>query len=128
MVNAHVETAASKPAFRESWERRRCVMPASWYFEWRHFSDRNGKKVTGEKYIIQPRGSTMTWLAGLYRIEGGLPYFTVLTRDAADELKFIHVRMPLIFPEEMISAWIAPDNKPETVLPYALLDMLAEKA
>ena len=36
MVNARVETANTKPTFKESWERRRCIVPASYYFEWEH--------------------------------------------------------------------------------------------
>ena len=36
MVNARMETASTKPTFKESWERRRCIVPASYYFEWEH--------------------------------------------------------------------------------------------
>lgn len=36
LLNARTETAAQKPTFREAWERRRCIIPASWYFEWEH--------------------------------------------------------------------------------------------
>ena len=68
IVNARTETAAEKPTFREAWEKRRCIIPASWYFEWEHLISNSGQKKTGDKYMIQPNGSSMTWLAGLYQV------------------------------------------------------------
>ena len=127
LVNARVETAATKPTFRESWEKHRCVIPASWYYEWAHLTNSLGQKKTGDKYMIQPKGSRMTWLCGLYRMEDGLPAFAVLTREPAEELKKIHDRMPLIIPENLIGAWIDPAANPEDVLRYALTDMVCEK-
>lgn len=127
LVNARCETAAEKPSFREAWERRRCVIPASWYYEWEHLTGTDGRKKTGDKYMIQPRGSQATWLCGLYRIEDGLPAFTVLTRDPAGGLRKIHDRMPLILPKERIADWIRPDAKPGELLQYALTDMVFEK-
>ena len=128
LVNARCETAAEKPSFREAWERRRCIIPASWYYEWEHMTGADGRKKTGDKYMIQPRGSQAVWLCGLYRIEEGLPCFTVLTRDPEGALRKIHDRMPLILPKERVSEWIRPDTKPEKLLPYALTDMIFEKS
>ncbi len=123
LMNARVETAAVKPLFRDAWRSRRCIVPASWYFEWQHLTGTDGRKKTGEKYLIQPKDSYMTWLCGLYRIENALPVFVILTREAADEIRFIHDRMPLILPETLIEAWIRPDTRPETLLASALTDM-----
>ncbi len=127
LMNARSETAGSKPTFKESWERRRCIVPASWYFEWEHLRDNDGRTRTGEKYRIRPKDSSMTWLCGLYRIEEGLPVFTVLTREPGEEIRFIHDRMPLILPERYIDDWIRPDTKPEELLGEALTDMAFEK-
>ncbi len=127
LVNARSETAGVKPSFKEAWEKHRCIIPASWYFEWEHLTSSSGKKKTGDKYMIQPRNSRMTWLCGLYRIEEDLPVFTVLTRAPSEELGKIHDRMPLILPEEKISEWIDPGAKPEELLKYALTDMVFEK-
>ena len=113
LVNARVESAARKMTFRESWSRRRCIIPASFYFEWEHPAPESGalpapgRKVSA-KYAIQPKGERTTWLAGLYRIENGFPHFTVLTRDPADELKRIHDRMPVILDARYIDEWIHP--------------------
>lgn len=56
MVNARMETASTKPTFKESWERRRCIVPASYYFEWEHLINAaTGKAKTGDKYMIHPK-------------------------------------------------------------------------
>ena len=127
LMNARTETAAEKPTFRDDWARHRCIVPASWYFEWEHLTGNDGKKRTGEKYMIQPKDSSMTWLCGLYRIENGMPVFVVLTREPGEEIRFIHDRMPLIMPDQLVNEWIRPDGKPEELLPYALTEMVFEK-
>ena len=63
LINARSETASIKPTFSESWRRRRCAIPASWYYEWEHVKTTDGKTVTGEKYALQPAGA-----AGFYRL------------------------------------------------------------
>ena len=123
LINARTETAAVKPTFREAWTRHRCIIPAAYYFEWEHLVRSDGKKTAGEKYMIQPKGSAMTWMCGLYRIEEGLPVFVILTRDAGEEIRFIHDRMPLIMPETLIDEWIRPDARPEELVGAALTDM-----
>ena len=131
LVNARSETAAEKPTFREDWNRHRCIIPSSYYFEWKHLKDEDnlpGAKVKPEKYMFQTEGSSVTWLCGLYRIEDGLPYFVILTKDAEGEIREIHDRMPLILPEERITDWIDPGKKPEQVLPYIVNAVAMAKA
>ena len=128
LLNARTETAAQKPTFKEDWQKRRCIVPASWYFEWEHRLGNDGKKHIGNKYMIQPKEATVTWICGLYSIEDGMPHFVILTREPGEEIRFIHDRMPLIMPEKLINEWIRPDVKPEELLPYALADMIYEKA
>ena len=82
LMNARTETAPEKATFRDAWASYRCIVPASWYFEWEHILGNDGKKRTGDKYLIQPKGSSMTWLCGLYRIEDGLPVFVICKTDA----------------------------------------------
>lgn len=128
LVNARVETAAVKPSFADSWRQRRCIIPASFYYEWEHtVNPSSGKKRTGDKYQIRPAGSDLIWLAGLYRLEdfGGIrvPVFVVLTREPWDGIRFIHDRMPVILPGKALDEWIAPEGDPETVLHQALTEM-----
>ena len=127
LFNARVETAGQKPTFRDAWKSHRCIIPASYYFEWEHFKSPDGKVKTGNKYAIQPSGCTVTWLCGLYRIEDGYPVFVFLTKEPAVELGRIHDRMPLMLPKDRIDAWIDPASTPEELLPYALSDMVVEK-
>ena len=132
LVNARVETAGTKPTFKESWERRRCVIPASHYYEWEHLvSPATGKTRTGDKYMIRPKDSGITWLAGFYRIEERsgirIPVFTVLAREPGDSIRFIHNRMPVILPEEAAREWIRPGADPEQVVREAITDMAFEK-
>ena len=128
LFNARVETAATKPTFREAWKSHRCIVPASYYFEWDRIKTADGKSRTGQKYAIQPAGSTVTWLCGLYRIEDGFPVFTILTKEPTPEILKIHDRMPLMLPEDKIDEWINPETKPEEIIDFAIKDMVVEKA
>ena len=128
LFNARVETGGEKPTFKDAWQSRRCIIPASYYFEWQHLRSSDGKVKTGDKFAIQPAGCTMTWLCGLYRMEDGYPVFVILTKEPTVELSSIHDRMPLMIPEDRIDDWINPYSNPEEVLPYALSDMIIEKA
>ena len=128
LINARSETAAVKPTFKMDWQKHRCIIPASWYFEWEHLVGSDGRKRTGDKYMIQPKNSTMTWLCGLYRLEENLPVFVILTREPGEEIRFIHERMPLIMPENLVNDWIDPRVRPEELLPHALTEMVFESA
>ena len=112
IVNARSETAESKPMFRDHASVHRCAVPASFYFEWRH--DKETGKMAGErpqKYAFRIPGENILWLGGLYRMENGLPSFTVLTRDASPELSDIHPRMPFIIPGNMLDEWTEPGTR-----------------
>ena len=132
IVNCRLETACQKEMWKDSWFRRRCVIPCSWYFEWEHFRSPDGNRSkVGDKYLIQPKDSHMTMLAGLYRIEDrkGLqvPVFSVLTRDATEELRAVHDRMPLILRREDVESWIKPDGNPREITEKGLTEMCLEK-
>ena len=55
------------------------------------------------------------------------PVFTVLTKEPSQSVGFIHDRMPVILPLSSVGDWIDPNNKAESVLGYALSDMVVEK-
>ena len=101
IINARSETAREKPMFRQSMTDRRCLVPMSAYFEWQ---TRGREKI---RHRIIPEESGLCCLAGLYRFEGDRPVFTVLTRDAAPEISFIHDRMPVILPYADREEWLS---------------------
>jgi len=70
----------------------------------------------------------VTYLAGLYRMEGNYPHFTILTREPSEGLLKLHDRMPVILPAGLISDWVRPDGSPDGVICHALTDMIVEKA
>ena len=114
VINARSETAETSPMFAESMALRRCLIPASGYFEWEKRAD--GKV----KQAIAPEAAEGFYLAGLYRFEEGKPVFVVLTRDAAPAIRHIHDRMPVMLSGEAARAWLAPRGDPQAALAAAL--------
>ncbi|MDR1730896.1 MAG: SOS response-associated peptidase [Synergistaceae bacterium] len=108
VINARSETALTKPTFRESMLQRRCLIPASGYFEWL----KSGRKKNKYKFF-QP--TSLIFMAGCWRVETGLklPSFVILTRAATPELNNFHNRMPVIIPRERAESWL--QNSPEAM-------------
>lgn len=121
IINARCETAAQKPLFRDGMRQRRCVIPASHYFEW----ERRGTART--KYALRPAQAEMLYLAGIYHLENHdgviVPAFAILTRDAAPGIAFIHPRMPVLLPPDAAADWLNPGYNAEEVLASALMDV-----
>ncbi|MBP3655191.1 MAG: SOS response-associated peptidase [Clostridia bacterium] len=117
VINARSETAAERPLFADGMQRRRCLIPAGHYYEW---EQRGRERI---RYAIRPQGQRMLWLAGLYRFEGALPVFTVLTRAPSQDVAFIHDRMPVILPGDAAAQWLAPDAEAHMLLHMASLRM-----
>jgi len=104
IINARMESAAEKPIFRDGLQGGRCLIPASWYFEW----ERAGTQRV--KYRIRPKEPGLMWMAGLCRpsLCGGRE-FVILTRDAPTGIRFIHDRMPVILPANVQKPWLSGD-------------------
>ncbi|QUQ70978.1 SOS response-associated peptidase [Kutzneria sp. CA-103260] len=117
MINARSETAATKPAYRDSMARRRCILPADGWFEWKR--DGGAKEPF---YITNPDDSSLA-MAGLWTAwrdpnEPDSPWLVtcaVLTTDAFGPLAEIHERMPLVLPRESFEQWLAPDKGSDDV-------------
>ena len=131
LINCRIETASSKPTWKESFSRRRCIIPASYFFEWQRTKTADGAVKAGQKYIVQPAGAAVTYMAGVYRMEDGFPHFAILTTEPDEDYKFIHDRLPVILPREAIDAWIDPKTSPEQIREIArnsITGVVTEKA
>ena len=113
LANARAESVAARPAFRAAFQRRRCVVPASGFYEW---ETRGGRKLP---WYFTPRDGQCLALAGLWE-EGGEaapPTFTLITTEACAEVARIHDRMPVALPPEAAEAWLDPDQPAPALLP-----------
>lgn len=111
MNNARSETAAEKPSFRTPFRRRRCLIPASGFYEWQQRE--NGKAPM----FISLKDREVFGMAGLWDIwtspEGQeLRTFSVLTTDGNEFMQPIHDRMPVILRREDYALWLSGDNVP----------------
>ena len=105
IYNARSETAPEKAFYATSTEDRRCLIPATCYYEWKK---EDGKKI---RYSFKPADGHL-FLAGLYIRSSAerIPCFSILTKDASEDISFIHKRMPVIIPEDRIGEWLSSDN------------------
>lgn len=112
LINARAETLAEKPSFRAAYKARRCIIPASGFFEWK--AAEHGK----QPYYIHPADGGLFGFAGLW--ERWAPAdgmttdtFTVITTAANDAIRPLHDRMPVILAPQDYSTWLARATEPE---------------
>ena len=108
MINAVCETAAEKPAFKESMRKRRCLIPADGFYEWKKLGPK--KK---QAYNIGMADDGLFAFAGLWdkwKDPSGevLESCTILTTDANALLKDVHDRMPVILQPNAYDLWLDP--------------------
>jgi putative SOS response-associated peptidase YedK len=107
-INARRETVATTNAFRVAYAKRRCLLPADGYYEWK--PEGTGK----QPYFLTSTSGEPLAMAGLFehwkRPDGSwLSTCTVLTTSAPDELGEIHDRTPLLVPKELWQVWLDPE-------------------
>lgn len=110
IINARSETAAQKPLFADSMRVRRCLIPASGYYEWA----RRSREKT--KYEIADKAFPMLYMAGVYRLTDAGAEFSILTRQSEESVAFLHDRMPVILPRECLGEWLSPSHNAADVL------------
>ncbi len=122
LINARAETVASKPAFRDSFRSRRCVIPADGFYEWRSSGSRR------EPFHIRLRDRGLFAFAGIWREpEGDTPAgCAILTTEANRTLREIHDRMPVLLRPDAIQGWIDPAPADLGVLRALLMPFPAE--
>ena len=107
MINARAETVRTKPAFRDAFARRRCLVPVSGFYEWQKFEGQTRKQA----WYIRPNSDLVLCFAGLWERwnspEGEeVRSFTVVTTTPNERMAPIHDRMPVILAPEHFETWL----------------------
>jgi putative SOS response-associated peptidase YedK len=126
MINARAETVARKGSFREAFEKRRCLVVADGFYEWR----KEGK--TKQPILIRLKSDRAFGFAGLYENwlapDGqNIRTCTIITTEPNEIMRTIHNRMPVIIPAAHEQAWLSPTADPTGLLsllkPYPAEEM-----
>jgi putative SOS response-associated peptidase YedK len=109
-INAKAETIETRPSFKDAFAKRRCLVPADGFYEWR------GRKDNREPLWIHSADDGLLWLAGLYESWQPKPghwqrTFTIITTRANRLIEPIHDRMPVIFNERAAEDWMNPGER-----------------
>ena len=103
-INARVETVDTKPAFRSAFKKRRCLVMADGFYEWRP-SDK-------QPFFISLKSGEQMAFAGLWESwkspDGPVESCTICTTDANDMMGHLHDRMPIILPRHAVDHWLDP--------------------
>jgi len=127
LINARADTVATKPSFRSAFKRRRCLIPASGFYEWQKRDD--GK----QPFQIGLKSGQPFAFAGLWERwhKEGAPVesCTIITTDANDLMEPLHNRMPVILQPDAYDVWLDPASDPASLQgllrPYADDDLVA---
>ena len=116
LINARAEGIEAKPSFRGPVRHRRCIVPASGFYEWRR--EGSGK----QPYFVRPAAAEVFALAGIWDHWEGkqgevIESVAIITASANELMQPIHDRMPVILEEEDVAEWIAPATKLERAMP-----------
>jgi putative SOS response-associated peptidase YedK len=137
MINARAEGLATKPAFRRSFAKKRCLIPADGFYEWKVVAPPSTPKGRPKKqpvFVHRRDGEPMAF-AGLWsvwkvpegrEVEGAGPDMwlrtcVIVTTRANDLLLPVHDRMPVLLPESAWSTWLDPENEDVAALTALLV-------
>ncbi len=115
MINARCETVSETPAFRAAFARRRCLVLADGFYEWRKGE---GKKAPSQPFYFRLESGEPFAFAGLWEVWGKgeeekLYTCTIVTGPANERVAPIHGRQPVILPPDALWSWLDPDATPE---------------
>ena len=110
-INARSESVHEKPTFRNAFRQRRCLVPASGYYEW---ATELGRYKTKQPVFISRDDEKLLAFAGIFdrwiSPEGEIrDSVSIITRDAIGDLATVHNRMPLFLPRDRWDAWMNPE-------------------
>ena len=108
MINARAETAASSPAFRVAFRRRRCIVPADGFYEWQRIDERR------QPYLLRRPDGELLAMAGLWSLwpdpatGGWIVSAAVVTTVGDERMLGLHDRMPVLLERDAVDAWLDP--------------------
>ena len=128
MINARSETVADKPAYRNAFRKRRCLIPADGFYEWQKAKQTGGKK---QPYFIHMADGQPFAFAGLWESwdKGGelIESCTILTTQANDLMRPLHDRMPVILDVKNYERWLDPAQQDPKKLEPLLVPYRSEE-
>ena len=119
LINARAETIAAKPSFRSAFARRRCLIPADGYYEWRALGGREHGRPRKQPYFIHRTDGRGMAFAGIYELwrDKNLPdddpasrlwTAAIITTSATDDVGWVHDRMPMVVSPRQWDEWLDP--------------------
>lgn len=118
LINARAETIAEKPAFRAACRERRCLIPASGFYEWT--KDAEGKRLP---WYIHPTEGDVLAFAGVWQVwergEEPLTTCAIVTTEANAAMSKIHHRMPVVLARDDWAKWLGEEGKGAATLMQA---------
>ncbi len=110
LINARGETVAEKPTFRSAFKRRRCLVPADGFYEWRT------EEGARQPYLIRPAAGGLFAFAGLWETaidpDGGeIDTAAIITAEAGADVRSLHNREPVVIARDHYEKWLDPDEK-----------------
>ena len=103
MINARAETVATRTAYREAFARRRCIVPASGYYEWQ-----KSPSGVSQPFLITRKDNQPMALAGIWEFARGQASTAIITTQAAEVVRSIHDRMPATIAISDWRRWLDP--------------------
>lgn len=128
LINSRADGLAEKPSFRDSFRRRRCLVPADGFYEWQKVGTRK------QPWLLRLAGGAPFAFAGLWSswtdpaTREALETFTIVTTEPNELAARVHDRMPVILPVEARAIWLDPDSERQRLLDLLIAYPAAEMA
>jgi putative SOS response-associated peptidase YedK len=123
LINARSESIFEKPMWRNVVKRKRAIIPADGFYEWKKPTDPKGRK---QPFYIHPRQADLFGFAGIWEtwkdVNGQeVKSYSIVTTEPNKEMRDIHDRMPVILHAEDEASWLSPAHNDDRAVIEALL-------
>jgi len=110
MINARAESLHEKPAFRSAYQRRRCLIPADGFYEWKKLDEKTKQPMRIHMKDGEPFAFAGLWEYWAPKDGEGVLSCTIVTTESNALLREVHDRMPVIVPPEEFERWLDPSR------------------